>query len=239
MEDTLVRILAHERLGEAERIGYQAARLRAARVDVPGETDIASETGPSGQRALRVRLRRGGRGGRPEPAADDPFLAHRLFGHGTTGRDGSHRGRGGSPPRRRGGARRVPAASPPRRGPRAATGPTTARAPSAARVRPLGRGLRAVGRSAAGRRVARPPPRWLALDLVLPLSMLALLVLVVRGAREGAVAGVAAAAAVGAALLGAGPWATLAGIGAGALAAMLVPEVRRPARRSPSPEATR
>jgi predicted branched-subunit amino acid permease len=66
-------------------------------------------------------------------------------------------------------------------------------------------------------------PRWLPFDLVLPLSMLALLVAVARGARDYAIAAVAAVAASGAALAGAGAFASLVGIATGAVAGALAP----------------
>jgi predicted branched-subunit amino acid permease len=75
------------------------------------------------------------------------------------------------------------------------------------------------------------PPGWLALDLVLPLSMLALLVLVAHDRRAALVAAAGAAGAVGGALAGAGPWALLAGLVTGALAgAAPAPRPRRGGR---------
>lgn len=70
--------------------------------------------------------------------------------------------------------------------------------------------------SAAYFGAALPMPAWVPMDLVLPLSMLALLVAVARGPRDLAVALVAAAVATGTVLAGAGAWATLAGIAVGA-----------------------
>jgi predicted branched-subunit amino acid permease len=296
MEDTLARILAHERLAEAEGIGYQAARLRAARLDVPGETDVASERGPSGEgdgpgagdgRAGGSSLAAGFFAALPLGLASVPFafayavaadeaglspLQTILFSLVVYSGTGQLVAMGligaGAGALLAAGA--VLAVSLRHLLLGAALAPLLGRLRLARRL-PLAFGLSdeafalSVGPLRAGGSPAHlagaelglfltwqpavaaaalvggavVPPRWLALDLVLPLSMLALLVLVVRGAHEGAIAAVAAAAAVSAVLLGAGPWATLAGIGAGALAAMLVPEVRRPARRRPSPEATR
>lgn len=71
-------------------------------------------------------------------------------------------------------------------------------------------------------------------DMVLPLSMLALLVAVARGARDYAVAAVAGAVATGAALAGAGGFATLVGIGVGAVAGAVMPAGARAHEAGPA-----
>jgi predicted branched-subunit amino acid permease len=271
MEEMLARILAHERLAEAERVGYQAARLRAARVDVPGGSSLAAgflAALPLGLASVPFAFAYGvaadGAGLSPLQAVLFSFVVYsgtgQLVAMGLLGAGAGALAAAGmvlavSLRHLLLGAALAPLLGrlrPARRLPLAfglsdeafalSVGPLRAGG-SPAHLAGAELGLFVTWQTAvaaaafAGGAVA--PPRWLALDLVLPLSMLALLVLVARGAREGAVAAVAAAAAVGAALLGAGPWATLAGIGAGALAALPAPEVRCPERRSPSPQATR
>ncbi len=70
-------------------------------------------------------------------------------------------------------------------------------------------------------------PAWVPFDMVLPLSMLALLVAVARGARDYGIAAIAGGVATVAALAGAGGFATLIGIGGGALAGAVWPEGAR------------